>query len=68
MSRYSTTQAAFVNSKALQRLEQELKAEKFFGWMRKGHHHRLVILQAQLDMVQTRQERLGEGAKRREAA
>lgn len=67
MSRYDSTQAAFVNSKALQRLEQELKAERFFGWMRKGHHHRLVILQSQLDMVQTRQNRLGEGSRRRGA-
>lgn len=67
MSQYTTTQAAFVNSKAIQRLEQELKAERFIGWMRKGHHHRLIVLQSQLDMVHTRQQRLGEGAKRRAA-
>lgn len=59
MSAYNTTQAAWINSKALQKVEQEIKAERFLGWMRKGHHHRLTILQAQLDMIQNRQSRLG---------
>lgn len=59
MSSYQTTQAAWINSKALQKVEQEMKAERFFGWMRSGHHHRLIVLQAQMDMIQTRQSRLG---------
>lgn len=61
----TTTQAEFVNAKALQKVQQEFKYEQRWGWMRKGHHHRLMILQSQIDMVQGRMAILGEGARKR---
>lgn len=61
----NTTQAEFVNVKALQKIEQELKHERTWGWMRSGHHHRMMILQSQIDMVQGRMALLGEGARKR---
>ena len=48
-----------------QKIEQELKHERTWGWMRSGHHHRLMILQSQIDMVQGRMAILGEGARKR---
>jgi hypothetical protein len=62
--------AAFVNRLALVQARRSLKHERLFGWIRKGHKHRMIMLEEHVAMIEARQSYLGEGAhsRKREAA